>query len=512
MPMRFKNFLIAALLMAGAVTHADQPNIIFILADDLGYGDLGCYNSESRIPTPNLDRLAAEGMRFTNAHTPSSVCTPTRYGILTGRYCWRTWLKKSVLDGFDPPLIEPDRLTVAKLLKQTGYTTACIGKWHLGMNWTQNTGHRMGVRDQRGGFRPGYHVDYSLPTKGGPNDVGFDYFFGISASLDMSPYCFIENRRTVGIPEIRTPRTRSLVMNQVAGVKTKDFKLNDVLPKTTAKAIDWINRQAESGKRFFAYLPLNAPHLPVVPNQQFIGMSRAGAYGDFVHEVDHQVGEILQALRRNKIEDNTLVIFTSDNGSCWGYWDFVEADDKKLGNFGQRQHAIRPYNHQANRPWRGQKADTWEGGHRVPFIVRWPAQVKSGTTQHALVELTDLIATCAEITGTKIHPGSAEDSNSILPLLSGKSTTSRTFAVHHALSGMFAIREGDWKLIIERGSGGFSQPRQIVAKAGEPAGQLYNLETDPQETTNVYLKYPDMVRELTARLTAIQNAAPDRKN
>ena len=257
-----------------------RPNIVFILADDLGNGDLGCYDKESKIPTPNLDALAAGGMRFTNAHRPSSVSTPTRYGVLTGRYCWRTWLKKSVLDGFDPPLIEPERLTVASMLRKQGYATACIGKWHLGMNWPQNTGHRMGVRDQRCGFRPGYDVNYRRPTFGRPNDVGFDFFFGISASLDMSPYCYIENRRTVGIPDIRAPLNRSLVMNQVAGVKTKDFRLEDVLSKTTEKAIEWIGKQTRAGNPFSLYFPIDGPHLPVVPNQQFLGTSQAGVYGD----------------------------------------------------------------------------------------------------------------------------------------------------------------------------------------------------------------------------------------
>lgn len=497
--------LLGSLLFACPV-FAGQPNIIFILADDLGYGDLGCYNDESKIPTPNLDRLAAGGMRFTNAHTPSSVCTPTRYGVLTGRYCWRTWLKRSVLDGFDPPLIEKNRLTVASMLKKTGYATACIGKWHLGMNWIQHTGHRMGVRDQRGGFRPGYFVDYSRPASGGPNDVGFDYFFGISASLDMSPYCFIENRKTVGIPDIRSPLNRTLVMNQVAGVKTADFRLHDVLPKTTDKAIEWISSQAAANQPFFVYLPLNGPHLPVAPNQQFIGKSQAGAYGDFVHEIDHEMGRLLKTLDDLQISDNTLVIFTSDNGSCWHYWDYVEADDKRFGQPGQRQYAIKPYGHQSNRPWRGQKADAWEGGHRVPFIVRWPAKVKNGTVSDALVELTDFTATCAEIIGQSLADGEAEDSVSFLSLLSGSVNRTRSVSIHHTLSGMFAIRAGDWKLITNRGSGGFSRPRTVPVKEGEPVGQLYNLKKDPFETSNIYLDHPAKVAELTAKLAEIQGA------
>ena len=485
-----------------------RPNIIFVLADDLGYGDLGCYNPESKIPTPILDRLAAGGMRFTNAHTPSSVCTPTRYGVLTGRYAWRTWLKRSVLDGFDPPLIGSQRLTVAKLLNQQGYATACIGKWHLGMNWRQNTGHRMGVRDQRGGFRPGYNVNYAQPTTGGPNDVGFDYYFGISASLDMSPYCFIENRRTVGIPDIRTPLNRSLVMNQVAGLKTKDFRLLDVLPKTTDKAIDWISKQVKADRPFFLYLPLNGPHLPVVPNRQFFGKSQAGAYGDFVFEIDHEMGRLFSALKRQQVFDNTLIIFTSDNGSCWHYWDYLEADDRNFGKPGQRQRAMRPYGHQSNRPWRGQKADAWEGGHRVPFIVHWTGKVAPGQVTDALVELTDFTATCAELTGFKLNQNNAADSFSFLPLLTGKSKTTRSYSIHHSLSGMFAISQGDWKLITERGSGGFSRPRSVSVKHGEATGQLFNLRTDPQETKNLYLKHPEKVRELAAKLAEIQHVTP----
>lgn len=495
--------ILACLLLVTAYPMG-PPNVVFILADDLGYGDLGCYNTRSKIPTPRLDALAAGGMRFTNAHTPSSVCTPTRYGVLTGRYCWRTWLKKSVLDGFDPPLIKPNRLTVASLLKDQGYATACIGKWHLGMNWTQNTGHRMGVRDQRGGFRPGYDVDYTKPIQGGPNDVGFDYFFGISASLDMSPYCFIENRRTVGIPNINTSLNRTLVMNQVAGVKTKDFKLEDVLPRTTAAAVQWIGQQAKAKKPFFLYFPLNAPHLPVVPNQEFRDKSQAGIYGDFVYEVDHCVGQIVDALKANGVFDNTLLIFTSDNGSCWHYWNYVEPDDRTHGRDGNRQRAMRPFQHQSNHPWRGQKADAWEGGHRVPFIASWPAKIKGGQVQSNLVELTDFTATCADIVSAELKATDAPDSVSMLPLFDGSKRATRKFAIHHTLSGMFAIRVGDWKLITERGSGGFSRPRRIIPADGEPTGQLYNLSNDPFETRNLFNERPQVVEKLRSHLATIR--------
>ncbi len=480
---------------------APRPNVIVILADDLGYGDLACYNRESRIPTPNLDRMATQGVRFTDAHTPSAVCTPTRYGLLTGRYCWRTSLKEGVLDGIDPPLIEAGRMTIASMLKRQGYATACVGKWHLGMQWTGKDGKPVAARgSSAGGFRDGRDIDYTKPVGVGPNDAGFDYYFGISASLDMSPYCFIENKRTVGVPDVPSADSRSLFLNQVPGVTTKGFDLHDVLPACTKKAAEFIARQT-ARQPFFLYLPLPAPHLPVVPNKEYIGRSRAGLYGDFVAEMDASVGTVFDALDKRGLAENTLVIFTSDNGGLWHWWDFKEADDVKFGKITPRGQYEKDFGHRSNGDWRGTKADLWEGGHRVPFIVRWPGRAKSATVCGQSVCLTDVIATCAEICGVPLPVDAAEDSFSMLPLLSDpeRAGAVRKDIIYHSLRGEFAIRAGEWKLIERRGSGGFSTPRTIEPKAGGPKGQLYNIVLDPRETRNVYDEHPDVVERL-ARL------------
>ena len=487
-------------LAAAAAPAHERPNIVIVLADDLGYGDLACYNSRSRIPTPNLDRLAAGGVRFTDAHTPSAVCTPTRYGLLTGRYCWRTHLKNGVLDGFDPPLIDPGRLTLASLLTRQGYATACVGKWHLGMQWKRQDGGKVPLREFSGGFRPGYDVDYTAPLTGGPNDVGFDWYFGISASLDMSPYCFIENRHTVGIPAERTRDDKTLTMNQVPGVQTADFRLEDVMPVCTRKAVEYIAGRKNAKQPFFLYMPLTAPHLPVVPTHEFEGRSKAGTYGDFVAEMDDAVGAVMRALDAGGLASNTLVYFTSDNGGLWHWWDFVEADDVAGGRITPRGAAVKKFSHQSNGELRGTKADIWEGGHRVPFIARWPGRIRGGGVSDALICLTDMMATCAGITGAVLPAGAGEDSVSMREALLDPRAPGRRDVVLHSLHGSFAIREGEWKLVESRGSGGFSSPRTVKAKPGEAQGQLYNLRRDPRETRNVYLENPEMVDRLSKLL------------
>jgi arylsulfatase A-like enzyme len=496
--------------MAGAAAAAartgTRPNIIFILADDLGYGDLGCYNSSSKIPTPHLDRLAAAGIRFTDAHTPSAVCTPTRYGLLTGRYAWRTRLTSGVLDGFDPPLIEPDRLTVASLLKRQGYRTACIGKWHLGLQWVKKDGSPVGQRTE-GGFRPGDDVDYQHPISGGPLSVGFDYYFGIAASLDMSPYCFIENDRTVGIPNVESSEDKSLFLNQVAGVKTAGFKLAHVMPALVEKATKFILDQARQPAPFFLYVPLSAPHLPIVPNEKFKGTSKAGNYGDFVVEVDDAVGSVMAALETAGAAQNTLIIFSSDNGGLWHWWNFAETDDVSSGRVTPRGQYVQDHGHASNGHWRGTKADIWEGGHRVPFLVRWPERVRGGAQCHQLICLTDFFATCADIAEAKLPDGAGPDSVSLLPVLLNPASKKpvRESLILHSLRGTFAVRHGEWKMIPARGSGGFSRPVTIAPAAGEPSGQLYNLRLDPAETKNLYRERSDMVRRLEKLLEDVRS-------
>ncbi len=461
----------AAALLASNVALAKSPNVVVILADDLGWGDARVYNPASLIPTPNIDRLASDGMRFSDAHTPSSVCTPTRYGLLTGRYAWRTHLKKGVLYGESPALIEPGRSTIASMLKGRGYATAVIGKWHLGLGTAEKT-------------------DFGKPLTPGPTTVGFDEFFGIPASLDMPPYLFVQN---TGVVE---PATGTIAdsKNQTdggagfwrGGPIAPSFKHAAVLSKLTDRAVSYVERQAKARKPFFLYWPLTAPHLPWQPTSAFDGKSKAGPYGDFVVQTDAAIGEFLDALERLKVAQDTLVILTSDNGARW-----YPADIERYGG------------HRANGPWRGQKADIWDAGHRVPFLVRWPGRVKAGTVSDQTICLTDVMATLAHVTGAKLS--GAEDSIDFLPVLESRAKKPvRESIVHHAADGMFAIRAGTWKLALGLGSGGFSAPKRVDPKTGEPPGQLYDLAKDPAETTNVYAQHPDVVARLTGMLDVIR--------
>ncbi|MCX8035637.1 MAG: arylsulfatase [Candidatus Sumerlaeia bacterium] len=458
-----------------------KPNIVFILADDLGYGDPQCNNPDSKVPTPHFDRLAHEGIRFTDAHTGSSVCTPTRYGILTGRYCWRTSLKRGVLGGYSPRLIEPGRLTVASLLKQNGYATACIGKWHLGMDWGKKG---PGPVSKDGNSEE--NVDFSQPIQNGPNAVGFDYYFGISASLDMPPYIFIENDRLVGSPTARQPKDGPVR----AGAKAPDFTMEGVLPTLTKKAVEFIESHAakKSGQPFFLYFSLNAPHTPVVPADFVKGKSKAGPYGDFVHQVDHSLGEVLAALDRCKIADNTLLIMTSDNGST--------------------NPPMTEYDHLPNGRLRGRKSTIWDGGHRVPFVARWSGKIRPGTTSDETIWLGDFMATCAAIVGAELPRDAAEDSINILPALLGETRGAplHEAIVHHSIDGMFAIRAGRWKLILGRGSGGWDGK----GNADDPPGQLYDMSVDVEEKENLYTKHPDIVERLTALLKKYEETGRSR--
>ncbi|MEM8955068.1 MAG: arylsulfatase [Verrucomicrobiota bacterium] len=499
-------FLTVYLLVVSAAAAATRPNIVMILADDLGWGDPRCYQAESKIPTPAMDRLAVEGLRFTDAHTSSSVCTPTRYSLLTGRYAWRTRLKEGVLDGFDPPLIAADEDTIASLLKRAGYETHCIGKWHLGMQWMDKDGYVVGDRDVAGGFRSGRDVDFAKSLYGGPVDVGFDHYFGISASLDMSPYCWIEERRVVDLPELESPENRDgLYMNQVEGVMSEGFALVDVLPRIAQKTADVIQAARDGEAPFFCYVPLTSPHLPVVPTLEATGKSEAGAYGDFVVATDQALATILEALDESGQTDDTLVIFSSDNGGLFHSWRFRADDDGGKAPKSKRGEETAKFGHQSNAHWRGTKADIYEGGHRVPFLVRWPAGAPAGRVVDALVELTDLYATVADLVGQSGQGTSGMDSFSLLSLITGETTESpRPFAVHHSLAGLFALRKGDWKFIEGRGSGGFTRPRHIPGE--ERTGQLYHLGEDDQERVNRYGEESDLVLELRETLDRVRES------
>lgn len=444
-----------------------KPNIIYILADDLGYGDLSCYNEDSKIHTPNIDELASQGMLFTDAHSNSAVCTPTRYGILTGRYAWRTWMKSGVLWSYDQPLITRERTTVASLLQKYDYHTACIGKWHLGLEWAKDS---TGI------------VDFSKPIAAGPNQIGFDYFYGITASLDIPPYFYIENDR-ITASKIDTIEAMQGKMFWRKGPIGDDFKHIEVLPKLTAKAVHYIKEQSKSEDPFFLYFPLPAPHTPILPTAEFQGKSSTNEYGDFVLMVDDVLRQINQTLEETGISENTLLIFTSDNG-CSPMADLYE---------------LTLMGHSPSANYRGHKADIYEGGHRIPFIVKWPAKVAQGSVSDEIICSTDLLASCAEILGDALKDHEGEDSYSILPVMQGEipEVPIREATVHHSIDGCFSIRKGKWKLEFCAGSGGWSFPREEVAKKIDlPAIQLYDLENDAAEENNLAAVYPKVVESL----------------
>ncbi|MFC7338742.1 arylsulfatase [Haloferula chungangensis] len=469
-------FLIALFATIVALEAAPKPNIVYILADDMGYGDVRCLNPErGKIATPHIDRLAEEGMIFTDAHSSSSVCTPTRYGILTGRYNWRTQLQQGVLWGYSAPLIEADRLTVPALLKKQGYKTAMVGKWHLGMDLPVLEGKPImdGPPDSRKPRQT--HIDWKGEIKNGPVDRGFDYLYGISASLDMAPYIWIENDRFVGEADNSKPPQPA-----------PGFVKAQVLPEIGRKTVEYIRKQ-DASQPFFVYVPLTSPHTPIVPTEEWKGKSGLGSYGDFQMQTDHVIGEIMKAVDASPFADNTLVIVTADNGcSKAAKIDRLEAQ----GHFPSAQ-------------FRGSKADLWDGGHRVPFIVRWPKGVKPGSTSEQTICLTDLMATCAELSGTTVPDGAGEDSVSFAPALKGEPiASSRQGVIHHSISGHFAYRQGKWKLLLAKGSGGWTSPTEKQAAKDAPVAQLYDLEKDPGETNNLYDSHPEVAARLLAQLEA----------
>lgn len=478
------------------------PNIVYILADDLGYGDISAYNPQSQIKTTHLDQLAKEGMRLTDVHSPSSVCTPTRYGILTGRYCWRSRLPQGVLRGYGRALLEPGRRTVANLLKEKGYTTGVVGKWHLGLDWVLKKGHEdaleaAGTQTNEVGMvqdmNPEF-IDFTKKPTDGPLDHGFDYSYILPASLDMEPYCYLENDILTAIPSEYTPgndlNTGYTEAFWRAGKMAPEFEFDQVLPTFKKKAVRFIETQVKNKTPFFLYLPLAAPHTPWVPTDDFKDAANAGNYGDFVKMVDEAVGQILQAIDQVGAKDNTLVIFTSDNGPFW------------------TPALIEKFNHRSAGALRGMKADAWEGGHRIPYIARWPGTIPANSNSPALTSLTHLFATVADLLNIDIQPGEGEDSHSLLPVLKGQSQqiANQQAVVHHSSRGLFAIRKGDWKLIQGRGSGGFSEPRVYDPLPGEPIGQLYNLKNDVRETNNLYESHLEKVTELNRLLKEIKNS------
>ena len=454
----------------------DRPNIVFVLADDMGYGDVQAFNSASTISTPNLNRLAQEGMTFTDAHTPSAVCTPTRYGLLTGRYCWRSRLKRGVLLGYSPPLIEPDRPTVASFLSRHGYTCGIVGKWHLGLGFARQP--------------DGKQYDLTQPVEDGPNTLGFDYSYLISASLDMPPYVYIRNGQVTQTATVHQP-AQPVPAYLRKGRRAKDFVVEDAQDHLLSRAVDFIRREAGASKPFFLYVPLTSPHKPVLPHPRFRGRTKLGPHGDFIAQVDWTVGELLRTLDECDVADETLVIFTSDNGSYMRRLDDPQAVDhvEKAKIMGYR-----PAHHTANGKLRGTKADIWEAGHRVPFFARWAGRIAPGSRCDETICLTDFFATTGELLRETLPERAAPDSYSFLPLLLGQSPrVKRPPVIHHSFAGMFAIRDGQWKLVLGNGSGGRERPQ------GKPFSKpytLFNLTDDPAERNNVAEQHPQIVARL----------------
>jgi len=501
--MKYMFKLLALTLMVCTIFHHPsiaqnkKPNIIYILTDDLGYGDVKVYNKEGKINTPNIDKLAKQGMRFTDAHSPSGVCTPTRYSIMTGRYPWRSQRPVGVLNGFSRPLMENDRATVASLLKENGYNTAVVGKWHLGLGWVPKREYAHLLANKRYGIDAEMnpdHVDLAAPMTVSPNTNGFDYSYVLPASLDMQPYCYVENGKLVDPLTSFTPGKKPDTGYAGAfwrpGLMSPSFDFFDVLPAFTRKANQFIQLQHHD-KPFFLYLPMPAPHTPWMPITGFVGTSGAGEYGDYVQQVDASVGAIMKTLDSMGLANNTMVVFTSDNGPYW------------------REDYVNKFQHKSAGPWRGMKGDAFEGGHRVPFIVRWPGSTKPGAVSAATTTLANMMSTAAEIVGNTNPRYNTEDSYSILSVLKGKSTSvdNQPAVVHSSSIGYFAIRIGDWKLIQGLGSGGFTVPKQINPKPGEAIGQLYNLVQDPHEDKNLYDQNPEKVKALTEMLNQIRNAS-----
>lgn len=479
------------------------PNIVYVLFDDMGYGDVSCLNPEGKIPTPNFDRCANQGMTFTNAHSTSSVCSPSRYGILTGRYNWRSKLQQYIVDFYGDPLIDKDRLTVPKLLKQNGYHTACIGKWHLGMGWDFDT-----TDDflPQGGIAPGFANGFteaterqktvwknafSKPITGGPIAAGFDYYFGVDVP-NWPPYCFIENDRTVGIPsEWLQPRLLGDNLAGQQGPAMPYWNFEQLLPTFASKADSYIKERTQNNETFFLYLPMTSPHTPLSVNKKWIGKSGLNnLYADLVMESDDIFGQILDSLDRYGVADNTLVILTSDNGCA----HYIGADQ------------LEAQGHYPSGKFRGYKSDAWDGGHHIPFFARWPGVIREGSKCDELLSQADLMATCASIIDETLSGNAGEDSVSMMSLFKETGSSTHDYLVHHSILGKFAICDKQWKLVLCPGSGGWSKDDAQAYQEGLPLVQLYDLMSDPGEKRNLCNDHPDIVKSMIRQLEKFVDA------
>ena len=447
------------------------PNIVYILADDMGIDSVSALNAKSGVTTPNINKLIRQGMTFTDAHSGSAVCSPTRYGVLTGRYSWRTRMKSGIVNKWGPPLIAEDRLTVGKLLQKAGYHTACIGKWHLGWQWHDSSGEHTTEAKK---------VDFSKRVTGGPIERGFDSYFGDDVP-NWPPFVWIENDRVLGIP---TDTMKADSSNGVSsGPAMAGWRFEAVLPKITEKCVDYITERSKREQPFFLYFAMTSPHTPINPSKRFQGKSSVSKYADFLMETDWSVGRIVRAIDDLGLAENTLVIFTADNGTS-----------PKCNFEGLEQKNVHLRDH-----WRGHKADIWEGGHRVPFVARWPGVIKPGSKCEQVITLVDFMATAAEIVGATLPDDAGEDSVSLLGLFQGRKwdRSGREAIVCHSSNGYFAVRKGRWKIEFCPGSGGWSVPKGKQAlELGLPRYQLYDLVADPKEQNNLYEKNPEVAAEL----------------
>ena len=479
---------------------AKQPNVLIIYADDLGYGDLGCYNSNSNIPTPNLDQLAKQGMRFTDAHSSSGICTPSRYALLTGRYHWRDFHR--IVGPLGGSVFKPERLTLAEMFKANGYQTGAIGKWHLGWDWdairkpVEQSRQQANVNKKNNRFDA---FDWSKPIPNGPLDHGFAYYFGDTV-INFPPYCWIENDKVVTAPDTMMDSKKWKKIKEGnwecrPGPMLSTWDPYQNIPKTTKKGIEFIRSRANSERPFFLYFAFPSPHAPIIPNDQFDGKSKAGPYGDFVVETDDAVGKLLAALEESGQAENTIIIFTADNGPE----RYAYARDQK-------------FDHWSAHPLRGLKRDIYEGGHRVPMIVRYPGTVTPGSTCNHLIGQIDVMATLAEITGFALpNVNAAEDSISFLPVLTGIDNQTRTTLVHNTVKNQYAIRHQNWLLIATKNGYVSKVAKQWEQKRTYPADdegkyELYDLTNDLAQKQNLATQYPEKVQMLVNSLKEIRTS------
>lgn len=480
----------AATLAAQPEASATRPNLVVILADDFGVGDIQAHYPENKIPTPHLDRLVSQGRSFTDAHTSSAVCSPTRYGLLTGRYNWRTRLQEWVIAAYEPPLIAEERPTLPGFLKQHGYHTACIGKWHLGWDWPGPQRNRMTEKPNGQAFFP---WDFSRPIGGGPTHRGFDYYFGVDLP-NLPPFTFIENDRTVPIPTAKfqpDPNEGIVLPLHFAGTPAAPgWHMQDILPELTRRAVRYVHQRAKEKQPFFLYFAMTSPHEPVVPSKDFRGKSGIAPIADFVMQTDWSAGQVIEAIDKAGLLDNTIVVFTADNGhSHYTGWEQLIAAG-----------------HRPSGPYRGHKGDIWEGGHRVPLVVRWPGRIDANSSSDQMVCLTDLFATCADILGSEPPAYGAEDSLSFLPALLGKpNSKGRSTLVSHSNFGEFAYRDGPWKLVYRM------RGRNLAESRGKPTvASLYRLDTDVGEATDLAAQHPEVVARMAKDLRTLVDRGTSR--